>query len=273
MRKALSLPPRARLLARRALLSRAVLTALALGAASPSLAQYGSQPPPPPQTPSGNSAQSSPAAAATPATPAELQAGAACLVGNNAAVADPIFATAPFSPDERQQAIALIREMQRCLHQRQPMATAAFQLRGALAETVVESRFATPQAARTPPLAVAPLFRADLATARSDAASMAPIYVMAECTVVQHPELVRAWLATTPATPEASAALQALNPAFSACVPAGSGSQINIDPRHVRGVLAEDLYRWSVVQRDGPTSPLAAPAAPQGTAAPTSPPH
>jgi hypothetical protein len=261
---------------RRSLLSCAALAAVLVPAASAPAQYGGSAPPPPASTPRGASGQNqgaAPAAAApTPATPAELQAGAACVIGQNAAAADALFATAPFSAEERQQAIALIREVQRCQHQRQPMATSPSLLRGALAEAVVESRFATPQAARTPALAAAPLFRSELATARPDAAAMVPVYTMAECTVVQHPELVRAWFATTPGTAEAAAALQALNPAFVACVP--RGSQLNIDPRHVRGVLAEDLYRWSVVQRDGPASPwAAAPAAAAGAPPPTPQPH
>ena len=67
-------------------------------------------------------------------------------------------------------------------------------------------------------------------------------------------------LATDPRTPEETAALTALHPDFQACVPRGT-TQLSYDPRFMRGFLAEALYRWSVVQRDGPTSPLAAPAA------------
>jgi hypothetical protein len=256
----------------RSLLSHAALGAV-LGLAMPAHAQYGgSAPPPPASTPRGASGQNASAPAApTPATPAELQAGAACVLGRNAAAADAYFATAPFSAEERQQAIAMITEVQRCLRQRHPMATSPSLLRGALAEAVVESRFTAPQAARNPALPVTPLYRPDLATTRTDAASMVPIYTMAECTAVQHPELVRALLATAPETAEAGAALQALNPAFVACVP--RGSQISIDPRHIRGVLAEDLYRWSVVQRDGASSPWAASAVAAGSPPPTPQPH
>jgi len=257
----------------RSLLPRVALAAFLFGIAAPALAQYGSAPPPPPEVPRGGSGSGSnaPATPPTPATPAELQAGAACLLGRNAAAADAILATAPFSAEERQQAISLLREIQRCQHQRQPMTTAPSLLRGALAEALVESRFATPQPAATPPLAPAPLYHVERATTRTDAASFAPAYVMAECTVVQHPELVRALLATAPATPEAGAALQALNGAFVACVPAGT--QIGVDPRHIRGVLAEDLYRWSVVQRDGPASPWAAASAAAAGAPPAPQPH
>jgi hypothetical protein len=257
----------------RSLLSHAALAAV-LGLATPAYAQYGgSGPPPPASAPRGGSGQnaSAPAAAPTPATPAELQAGAACVIGRNAAAADAYFATAPFSAEERQQAIAMISEVQRCLRQRHPMATSPSLLRGALAEAVVESRFTAPQAARNPALSATPLYRPDLATTRTDPASMAPVYTMAECTTVQHPELVRALLATTPATPEAGGALQALNPAFVACVP--RGSQISIEPGHIRGVLAEDLYRWSVVQRDGAGSPWAAPAVAAGAPPPPPQPH
>ena len=52
-------------------------------------------------------------------------------------------------------------------------------------------------------------------------------------------------------------ALTALYPGFGACVP--TGTQLKVDRGGVRAMLAESLYRWSVVQRDGPTSPWAAP--------------
>jgi hypothetical protein len=54
-------------------------------------------------------------------------------------------------------------------------------------------------------------------------------------------------------------ALTALYPSFGACVPAGT--QLRVDRGGVRATLSEALYRWSVVQRDGATSPWAAPAA------------
>jgi hypothetical protein len=250
----------------RTLPSRLACAAALLIAASPAVAQYGSAPAPPPQVPRSN-AQSSADAPAAPATPAELHAAAACLIARNAAAGDAMLATAPYSSEERQQAVRLLGEMQRCLHQRQPLSTSAVMIRGTLAETVYETRFTTPQAARAPALAVKPLLQPDRLTSGTNAAELAPSYALAECTAAQHPELVIGLLQAEPLSAASQAAFQAINPAFVACVAPGT-TQLSVDGRTIRGILAEDLYRWSVVQRDGPASPWAAPpAAPAAAAA------
>ena len=244
---------------RKAILASA-LAALALPTAA--LAQYGMPNPEPPQSMPQTREPGMPAAQAAPAAPTtapELVAAAACLIARNQAAADPLFATAPFSAQERQAAVRLIGDMQRCGH-RAAISSSAPLIRGAFAEAALEARFAAPQAARTPALDAAPLFRADLATA--NAATFAPAYALAECTSRQHPELVRALLATEPASAEAGAAFTALNPAFRACLT--PGAQLNVDGRMLRGLLAETLYRWSVVQRDGSASAWA--LAPAGAA-------
>jgi hypothetical protein len=234
--------------------------ALALPAAA--AAQYGTPTPPPPQSMPNQGqparANSDPDAE-TPATAPELTAAATCVIGRNVAAGDALFATVPFTAGERQQAVRLLNDLKRCAH-RPGMTSSAVLIRGALAEAAVEARFATPQAARSPEVALAPLLRVDLATTIHDAASLAPAYALAECTARQHPELVRALLATEPAGDAAGAAFTALNPAFRACVT--PGAQLNVDARTLRGLLAENLYRWSVVQRDGPASPWAAAPAP-----------
>jgi hypothetical protein len=249
------------------LLPRLACAATLLFAASPAAAQYGSapSPAPPPSIPRGDAAQSVPAA---PATAAQLHAGAACLIGRNANAADALLATAPYSTAERQQAVRLLGDMQRCTRPRGTFTTSAVMIRGALAEAVYEARFTAPQTARSPALAAKPLLQPSAVAGGTDAAALATGYALAECTAAQHPELVIAFLRTEPASEGAQAAMQALNPAFVGCVTGPRGSQINLDGRTIRGILAEDLYRWSVVQRDGPTSPLAAaPAAPAATAA------
>lgn len=242
-------------------------------AGAPAEAQYGSAPAPapPPQMPRGDSGQG---AAAAPATAAQLHAGAACLIARNAAAADALLATAPYSAAERQQAVRLLREMQNCSRPRQNYTTSAVAIRGALAEAAYEARFAAPQAARSPALAAKPLFQPSEVASGTDAAALASGYALAECTAAAHPELVIAFLQTEPGSPAAQAALQALNPTFVACVTGPPGTRISLDGRTIRGTLAEDLYRWSVVQRDGPASPLAAaPAAGPGAAAATPAPH
>jgi len=250
-------------------LPRLACAATLLLAALPASAQYGSAPAPapPPQMPRGDSAQNAPAG---PATPAQLHAGAACLVARNANVGDALLATAPYSAAERQQAVRLLGEMQRCTRPRGNYTTSAVMIRGAFAEAVYEARFATPQAARSPALAAKPLLQPSEVVAGIDATALASGYALAQCTAAQHPELVIAFLQTEPGTDAAQAAMTALNPTFVGCVTGPAGTRISLDGRTIRGTLAEELYRWSVVQRDGPTSPLAAapPAAATTAAAP-----
>ena len=198
--------------------------------------------------------QGQPAAAAAPATAGEVIAAAACVLGQNARAGDALFATSPYSAAERQQEVRLLTEMRRCSHRAQLVSSAAM-IRGAFAEAAVEVVFATPQAARTPALAATPLIRPTEGDAAFNA-QITPMYQLADCASPRQPDLARAVLATDPGSPAESAAVAALNPTFIACVPAGS--QLRIDRRIMRFLLAEALYRWSAVQRDGPASPWAA---------------
>ena len=66
-------------------------------------------------------------------------------------------------------------------------------------------------------------------------------------------------LAAEPGSEAEMTALTALFPVFGACRPSGS-PQLRMDRGAIRAILAESLYRWSVVQRDGPNSAWAAPA-------------
>ena len=248
---------------------RLACAATLLFAALPASAQYGSAPPPapPPTMPRGDSAQNAPAG---PATPAQLHAGAACVVARNSNAGDALLATAPYSTAERQQAVRLLGEMQRCTRPRQTFTSTAVMIRGAFAEAVYEARFTAPQAARTPALAARPLLQPSEVVSGIDAAALVSGYALAECAAAQHPELVVAFLQTEPGSDAAQAAMTALNPTFVGCVTGPPGTRISLDGRTIRGTLAEELYRWSVVQRDGPTSPLAAapPAAATTAAAP-----
>jgi hypothetical protein len=205
-------------------------------------------------------AQRNPAAPATPVTRADLIRGVACQLAADAASLEPMLASAPYSEAERAEAARILALVQRCIGLRGPLTALSAALRGTIAEAVYESRFATPQAARSPEPGVKPLLAVEAATTRPDAATLAPAYAMAHCAAARHGAEVRALLATDPNTPEEQAAFAALNPAFGRC--AIGGGAITIDGRTLRGVLAESLYRWSIVQRDGPASPLA--AAPAG---------
>ena len=89
---------------------------------------------------------------------------------------------------------------------------------------------------------------------------LAATYALFDCLTAAHPDLVRAYLATAPASPEEQAGFRTLTPGMVACLPPGGSHQLALGGAALRGVLAEMLYRWSVVQRDGPSSPFAAPA-------------
>jgi hypothetical protein len=251
-------------------LSRSLCASLLAAIPSLAAAQYGSSPPPPPETPRSSSSQAQGTGASAPTSPAEMLRAAACAVGNSAPQASALLSTAPRSSEERSQAAALLRTAQRCLSMREPLATSATGARAAFAEALYEAQFAQQPAARSPTVGSTPLPRpADAADPMT--AALAPMYGLADCAAPRHPDLVRAVLATEPRSAEETAALTALHPGFQACVPAGT-AQLSYDPRFMRGFLAEALYRWSVVQRDGPASPWAA-AASATTAAANPQPH
>ena len=205
------------------------------------------------------SSGASPTAPAAATAPAEVLRAVACEIARNRDAGNALLATAPFSAEERTQAGTLLRAAQRCLRLPAPIAVTSYSFRGAVAEAVYENRFATPVAARAPALGAAPLLRPAPGTDAQTVEILAPMYALVDCAAPRQPDLARALLATEPRSPEETVALTAFNPAFIACVPAGT--QLRIDPRIMRNLFAEALYRWSVVQRDGPTSPWAAAAA------------
>lgn len=206
-----------------------------------------------PQTPGQNVA----------ATRADLIRAVSCQLADPASV-EPILATAPYSAQEAAEAARILPLLRRCIGARAPFTTPPPALRGTIAEAVLEARFATPQAARSPELGVKPLLDVAAATARPDAASLTVTYAIAQCIAANHAGPVRALLATEPAAQAETDAIQGLGSPLGLCARAvaAAGGEIRVDGRTLRGLLAESLYRWSVVQRDGPTSPWAAPAAP-----------
>lgn len=243
-----------------ATLARAGLIAVAAALPAAALAQYGgsSTSSPPPDVPSPRSSSSHAQTPAAPSTPAEVWRAAACLAGQNAAPGNALLATVPRSTPEHDQVVAMLRAAPRCTHTTAPIITGVMTMRAAVAEALYESQFATPVAARSPALGATPLIR----PTEGDAAFLAAIGTMSglvDCATPRQPDLVRAILATDPGTPAESTAVMALTTTYQACVPAGT--QLSIDPKLMRFLFAEALYRWSVVQRDGPASPWAAPAA------------
>jgi hypothetical protein len=246
------------------------LFAITLGAtvSSPAAAQYGGQSAPQqmPQTPPTPSSQGQQAATAA-TTRADVLRAAGCVTGRDTEAADALLATAPFSGDEREKAVRLLRTAQRCLHASAPIATSALMIRGAVAEKLYEARFAEAATARSPATAALPNFQPANVAGLETAALITSHYQLAACAAPARPDLVRALLATEPGTDAEGAALTALHPAFRNCVPAGT--QISLDHGAIRGMLAEALYRWSVVQRDGAASAWAAPAAPTAPTATT----
>jgi hypothetical protein len=246
------------------------MVAAATLTAMPAAAQYGNSPPPPPPPPevprpnlrSNAPNPTTPAAQAAPATYAEVIRAASCSITADAASGNALLATVPRSPEERTEAIAFLRASERCLHLRTRISTTPMTLRGAVAEILYETQFATPVAARTPPLGAKPLSRPTVTDEM--ATQLAPMYPLVDCSVPRGPDKVRDLLATEQGSDQEQAALQGLLPAFTACVP--PGSQLRVDLRAMRTMFAEAIYHWSLVQRDGPTSPWAA-APPAPTAA------
>ena len=244
----------------------AILAAASFWAsATPAVAQYGPSAAPPPRDLPDNSSRQAPIEAAQ----TDVLRAAACLVGRDADAGAPLLRAAPFSRDERQQATRGLRQAERCLRLREPLATTVLIFRGAVAEALYEAQFAQPPAPRDPTAAVLPFFQPAAAATLDNAGGMTPTYALAECTVARHSDLVRALLAADPDSAAESAALRALNPVWGACVP--PNTTLDINRREIRAILAESLYRWAVVQRDGAASPWAAPAAPVSTAAPADP--
>ena len=185
--------------------------------------------------------------------PAEALRASACAIAARPSIGTSILASPPQSPEERRAAVALVRDGERCLHLARPLVASVAIVRGAAAESLYEAQFAAPIAARTPAVAVAPMPRPP------EAAAGGYVYVLAECVGAARQDLVRALLASDPATRAEEAAFQAFNPIFESCTP--PGIRMEVGTRELRSLLAEALYRWSVVQRDGPTSPWAAGAA------------
>jgi hypothetical protein len=234
----------------------------------PAAAQYGGSPQSPPPEEARRPRQRPAPAAETPAaTPAEVLAAVACAIGRDARVGDPLLAAVPRSPEEMTAARAFLRVAERCVRNTSGIATSAMTLRGAIAETLYETQFATAPAARTPPLGAKPLAR-PAASADAVVAELAPSYDLVDCTVPKRPDLVRALLATEPRTEAEIAAINGLNPAFSTCL--ARNARISIEPRSIRSMFAEALYHWALVQRDGPASPWAA-VPPAPAAAPGAP--
>jgi hypothetical protein len=216
----------------------------------------------------GLSAFAAPAAVAQQPAPgtasaaAQVQTGIACLAQRNAGTFSALLATVPYSAAERREAMRLLPLIQRCTTSTTTLSVSATALRAAAAEDIYERQFTAAQAARTPPLAVATLLRPSEARTPADVEPLAPSYALAECLSAAHSDLVRAYLAADATGDAEAAAFRALNPGLIACVPAGAPRRIGVDGPTFRGILAETLYRWSVVQRDGASAPFAAPAAP-----------
>jgi hypothetical protein len=204
--------------------------------------------------------QAAPGEAAAASTRADLIRAVGCQLSADAAPLEALLATAPYSPQEASAGDALMPHLRQC-NSNHAFTTPVAAVRGAVAEAVLKARFAAPQAARSPAVAVKPLLDIAAATARPDAATLVTSYGMADCMGATQGAQVRALLATEPGTPaEATFFNATLAPLLGRCAAtAGGTGQISVDGRTLRGILAESLYRWSAVQRDGPASPLARP--------------
>ena len=193
-------------------------------------------------------------------TRADLIRAVECQRAADAAPLDALLATAPYSAQEAAAGETLMPLLRACNSNR-AFATPVPAVRGTVAEALLKARFASPQTARTPAVNVKPLLDVAAATTRTDAATLVTSYGMADCMGATQGAAVRGLLATDPGTPvEAAYFNQTLAPLLGRCAATAGGSgQISVDARTLRGILAESLYRWSAVQRDGSSSPFARP--------------
>ena len=193
-------------------------------------------------------------------TRADLIRAVGCQLSADAAPLDALLATAPYSAQEAAAGATLMPLLSAC-NSNHPFGTPVTAVRGTVAEVLLKARFATPQAARSPAIGARPLLDLAAATTRTDAATLVTSYGMADCMGATQSEAVRALLATEPGTPaEATFFNTTLGPLLGRCAATAGGSgQISVDGRTLRGTIAEAHYRWSVVQRDGATSPWARP--------------
>lgn len=204
-------------------------------------------------------AQQRPAAAAA----GNVQAAVECLGRRDINTYTVLLRTPPFSAAERTEVQRLLPLLQRC---REGGGDSTFtasvpQLRGMVASYLYARDFAAAPAARTPPLAAAPLLQPAQARNPAEVQPLAATFALFDCLTAAHPDLVRAYIATAPASPEEQAGFRALTPGLGACLPPGGSRQLALNGPAIRGALAEMLYRWSLVQRDGASSPFAAPTA------------
>ena len=195
-----------------------------------------------------------------------VEAAVACLGHRDANAYGNLLRTPPYSAAERIEVQRLMPLLQRCREGGgdEPFSASVPQLRGTVAAWLYARDFAAAPAARAPALAPAPLLQIGQVRNAAEVQPLAATYALFDCATAAHPELVRAYLATAAGSPEEQAGFRALGPALGACLQPGGSRQLALGGTAMRGVLTEMLYRWSAVQRDGPSSPFAAgaPAAP-----------
>lgn len=217
---------------------------------------------PPDENPAPDRRRSQPSRQAqAPASRADLVRIVTCQLTADGAPIDAVLATPPYSPQEATAVEALMTRLRQCNSGR-GFSASVVALRAIAAEAALEARFPAQQAARSPELGVKPLLDVAAATARPDAGTLVTSYGMADCMAATQAGPVRALLAIEPGAPEEAAQFNnVLAPLLGRCVATvqGGTGNISIDGRTLRGILAESLYRWSVVQRDGPASPWVRP--------------
>lgn len=208
---------------------------------------------------------STPAAAAEQPAPAAsgVRAAVECLAHRDINAYGPLLRTPPYSAAERTEVQRLMPLLQRCRqgHEDDAFTATIVQLRGTVAQYLYARDFATAPPARTPALTAGPLLRVDQARNAAEVQPLAATYALFDCATAAHPELVRAYNATAIGSPEEQTAFRALGGALGACLTPGGSRQLAVGGQTMRGILAEMLYRWSSVQRDGPSSPFVAGAA------------
>lgn len=168
---------------------------------------------------------------------------ATCLLRSNR-TAPRILALIPNTPDEQRSAFgAVMLTSSACGGSDRVAPTSRIALRGMIAELLLERDFDVASGRRLDSTAR----RFDMPTVAAaqrlpaDAQASLTMLVIAECAVRADRAGAARLFATNPVSPEERAAFTALVPAISGCIP--QGANLSIQPRQMRGYLAEGAYR------------------------------
>ncbi|HEX8654191.1 MAG TPA: hypothetical protein VF693_03080 [Allosphingosinicella sp.] len=168
---------------------------------------------------------------------------ASCLLRSNRTTPR-ILSLVPNTPEEQRSAFGVVMlTTSSCEGSGRRSPTSRIALRGMIAELLLERDFDVATGRRLD----SPVRRFDMPTVAAaqrlpaDAQAALTMLVIAECAVRANRAGAAQLFTTDPVTPQERAAFTALVPAIGGCIP--QGANLSIQPRQMRGYLAEGAYR------------------------------